>query len=233
MFLETILDHCEEKGAALPISVLDEIDAAYLFGVSKNSEIRFRWQTLCLRSDDTKIFPQVRNFVISQGRMKFVRPLYRALRNSTSGKVLAVTTFEEFKDTYHPIARKMIASDLAKANETDPISSTEQLQAEVESIVSDRSGDTRRKSMRRKHSFTHRYESDIVSSEDSIHFEKHLNISEDAQQNVAKPNSDQTMRKPSSAASTKNNESGTSPLVFLAFGTSAAMMVLHYLSEKK
>lgn len=47
-----------------------------------------------------------------QGRMKFVRPLYRALCKSEKGKELAISTFLMKKDFYHPICAKMVASDL-------------------------------------------------------------------------------------------------------------------------
>ncbi len=51
-------------------------------------------------------------FITSQGRMKFVRPLYRALHESEMGRDLAVDAFLKNKDFYHPICAKMIASDL-------------------------------------------------------------------------------------------------------------------------
>lgn len=54
-------------------------------------------------------------FITSQGRMKFVRPLYRALHESKMGKDLAVDAFLKNKDFYHPICAKMIASDLQLA----------------------------------------------------------------------------------------------------------------------
>jgi leukotriene-A4 hydrolase len=44
--------------------------------------------------------------------MKYLRPLYRALFRSKMGKQAAVDTFQEAKDTYHPIAKKMLAQDL-------------------------------------------------------------------------------------------------------------------------
>ena len=54
------------------------------------------------------------DFVTCQGRMKFVRPLYRALRDSpcAGAKETAISTFVENADFYHPICRKMVASDL-------------------------------------------------------------------------------------------------------------------------
>lgn len=51
-------------------------------------------------------------FITTQGRMKYVRPLYRALHESKMGKDLAVDAFLKNKDFYHPICAKMIASDL-------------------------------------------------------------------------------------------------------------------------
>jgi leukotriene-A4 hydrolase len=51
--------------------------------------------------------------VKSQGRMKYLRPLYRALRlYKDGGRAFAEKTFEEARRMYHPIAEKMVASDL-------------------------------------------------------------------------------------------------------------------------
>lgn len=47
-----------------------------------------------------------------QGRMKFLRPLYRALFRSKAGKQAALDTFAACRATYHPIAQKMVAADL-------------------------------------------------------------------------------------------------------------------------
>lgn len=44
--------------------------------------------------------------------MKYVRPLYRALLRSKMGKQVALDTFKENRDGYHPIAQKMLAQDL-------------------------------------------------------------------------------------------------------------------------
>ncbi|KJE92810.1 leukotriene A4 hydrolase [Capsaspora owczarzaki ATCC 30864] len=91
---------------------LDKMDATYDFTASRNSEIRFRWQSLCLRASYTKIFPHVVDFVTSQGRMKFVRPLYRALFNCDKAGDLAVTTFQKHRHIYHNICASMVAKDL-------------------------------------------------------------------------------------------------------------------------
>jgi leukotriene-A4 hydrolase len=51
-------------------------------------------------------------FVTSQGRMKYVRPLYREMFKSPMAKTLAIETFLKHASSYHPIARKMVAADL-------------------------------------------------------------------------------------------------------------------------
>lgn len=66
-------------------------------------------------------------FITSQGRMKFVRPLFRALHESEMGRDLAVDAFLKNKDFYHPICAKMIASDLkltAAKPANEPVPST-------------------------------------------------------------------------------------------------------------
>ncbi len=67
----------------------------------------------CACTGDETVFPLAAGFLEEQGRMKFTRPLYRALfRCGPNGKALALKTFQESGNKLHPIARKMVASDL-------------------------------------------------------------------------------------------------------------------------
>ena len=63
------------------------------------------------------MLPRVRQFLGEQGRMKFLRPLYRALFASKRPalKAAAVETFQGSREGYHPIAAKMVAADLKLA----------------------------------------------------------------------------------------------------------------------
>ena len=74
------------------------MDRTYAFSESKNAEIMLRWHTLCLESEAAWVLPAVVEFITSQGRMKFARPLYRLLRDTSIGKQLAIDTFEANKD---------------------------------------------------------------------------------------------------------------------------------------
>ena len=70
------------------------------------------WLKVCIAAEDDAALEDALAFAREQGRMKFVRPLYKALHKSKMGKDKAFAQFQELQDTYHPIARKMIAADL-------------------------------------------------------------------------------------------------------------------------
>jgi leukotriene-A4 hydrolase len=85
----------------------------YKFADSKNSEIFFRWSNLCIRSGNEEAYASIASFIQGQGRMKFVRPLYKGLfQRGGSAKELAVETFTANRHNYHPICAKMVATDL-------------------------------------------------------------------------------------------------------------------------
>lgn len=96
----------------LKVGTLRAMNALYSFSASKNSEILVRYCRLAIAAEDESILPVAIRFITSQGRMKFIRPIYKALFSSKIGKEIAVQTFLANKDFYHPIGAKMVASDL-------------------------------------------------------------------------------------------------------------------------
>lgn len=62
---------------------------------------------------DESVYPLVKALLCDQGRMKYLRPIYRALAATPSGKEFAKAVFAEAGPTYHPIASKMVGADLA------------------------------------------------------------------------------------------------------------------------
>lgn len=46
------------------------MDELYKLTAVRNSEIRFRWQMICLKADYEKIYPEVVAFSTTMGRMK-------------------------------------------------------------------------------------------------------------------------------------------------------------------
>ncbi|RUS20447.1 peptidase family M1-domain-containing protein [Endogone sp. FLAS-F59071] len=107
VFLERLTDL-----APLPHRLLVRMDELYKLTPIGNADIRFRWQQLCLLADYEPIYPSVVEFVTEQGRMKFVRPLYRLLSLAKNGSELAKRTYLENKSFYHPIAAALIEKDI-------------------------------------------------------------------------------------------------------------------------
>ncbi|KAJ3129065.1 hypothetical protein HK098_002657 [Nowakowskiella sp. JEL0407] len=93
-------------------SFLQYFDEVYGFSNVKNSEIKFRFLWLCLNAEYEAVFSIVAEFLGQIGRMKYIRPLYRALSKCANGKKLARETFLKYRDFYHPIAVQMVAKDL-------------------------------------------------------------------------------------------------------------------------
>ncbi|KAL6769065.1 LTA4 [Auxenochlorella protothecoides x Auxenochlorella symbiontica] len=84
----------------------------YHFDDSKNAELRRAWYSLCIKAGDLAILPQTLAFLSEQGRMKYLRPLYRALYANPKSRQAALDTFATHREMYHPIAAKMVATDL-------------------------------------------------------------------------------------------------------------------------
>eukprot|EP00474_Spongospora_subterranea_P009862 CRZ10320.1 hypothetical protein [Spongospora subterranea] len=108
IFLDCLL----EKSSKLNISLLEKIEAKCHFTEQCNAEIKLRWFQLCLSLKYEPIVDHVVKFITTQGRMKYVRPLYRCLFASGFATETAVATFKKHRQFYHPIAEKMISHDL-------------------------------------------------------------------------------------------------------------------------
>lgn len=109
------LDALLARDRPLSRATIARMKDLYRMHESHNSEVLFRFCMLAVAAGDEAILPVVVRFITSQGRMKFVRPLYRSLFRSDMGKEIAVKTFLANKDFYHPIAAKMVAADLSSA----------------------------------------------------------------------------------------------------------------------
>ncbi|XP_032519652.2 leukotriene A-4 hydrolase isoform X1 [Danaus plexippus] len=63
----------------LPVEKLRFLGREYKINDSKNTEIIYRWLRICIRSKDQDRVDDALAFVNHQGRMKYVRPIYRDL----------------------------------------------------------------------------------------------------------------------------------------------------------
>lgn len=82
----------------------------YDFVSSKNVEIKSAYYQLALKASDPTASYGAAELLGTVGRMKFVRPLFRALNKVN--RDLALETFAKNKEFYHPICRGMVEKDL-------------------------------------------------------------------------------------------------------------------------
>jgi leukotriene-A4 hydrolase len=114
--LVAFLERLSELRAMTPLALpaLKALDAAYALSAARNAEVRAAWLRLRVAAGDADCLPAVRTFLTEQGRMKYLRPLYRQLRRSRvpALRTAAADIFAQARAGYHPIAAKMVAQDL-------------------------------------------------------------------------------------------------------------------------
>lgn len=114
------LDRLAELRSMTPLAapMARALAAAYGLDAATNCEIRAAWYKLGIAAGDAAVYPGVADLLRSQGRMKYLRPLYRALfRAGGDARRLALDTFAAARGSYHPIAAKMVAADLGLRGE--------------------------------------------------------------------------------------------------------------------
>ncbi|TMW61660.1 hypothetical protein Poli38472_010723 [Pythium oligandrum] len=119
LLLDTLLLNQSENGVVFTPVHLDAIDAFAnnTLTTSGNAELRFRWYTLSLRAKDPRQNDNIARFLGEQGRMKYVRPLFRDLVKFSS-KAHAARILAQTKSMYHPICAKMLQRDVDEAKDT-------------------------------------------------------------------------------------------------------------------
>jgi len=93
---------------ALPDTItgprLADLDKTFKLSSSGNSEIEFSWLKIAIRNHYQPAFAGLDHFLTSQGRRKFVAPLYADLAKTDWGKKLAMEIYKRARPTYHSVA---------------------------------------------------------------------------------------------------------------------------------
>lgn len=104
---------CEMRGMkALHKSITRKMNELYQLDEIRNSEVRAKWCVLCIEAEDEAILENAKAFVSEQGRMKFLKPIYRALYKSKMGKDIVGPLFEQNKPFYTPWAISCVAKEM-------------------------------------------------------------------------------------------------------------------------
>ena len=96
----------------LEIAKIEKMSELYSLGKSPNVEILFRWIRLGLKAKWDPSVKEALNLVNIQGRMKFVRPLYRDLYAWEEKRQQAVDNFIAHRDEMMFVCAEMVAKDL-------------------------------------------------------------------------------------------------------------------------
>jgi len=89
------------------------LDETFALDGQGNYEVLVEWLTIAAGSNHAPSLPRVRQVLTDVGRMKYLKPLYQALKNNEDTLALAREVFEQVKHTYHPLAKGAIAPLLA------------------------------------------------------------------------------------------------------------------------
>ncbi|MDQ3074339.1 MAG: M1 family metallopeptidase [Pseudomonadota bacterium] len=87
-----------------PTARLASLDRAYGLATEGNNEVRFAFLTLAVAARYDPAIPALEQFLLMQGRRKFVRPLITALAADAAwGRPIATRVYAEARPLYHPV----------------------------------------------------------------------------------------------------------------------------------
>jgi len=93
---------------ALPDTIaaarLADLDRAHKMSSTGNSEVLFAWLQVAIRNRYQPAFAALEKFLTSQGRRKFLAPLYTELAKTDWGRVMATDIYRRARPTYHSVA---------------------------------------------------------------------------------------------------------------------------------
>lgn len=89
----------------LTIGQLRELDEAFGLSRQGNSEVLFAWLMIAVRNRYEPAVPALDTFLTSQGRRKFLTPLYQGLMDEGDwGRSLARDIYRRARPLYHPVS---------------------------------------------------------------------------------------------------------------------------------
>jgi leukotriene-A4 hydrolase len=93
----------------ISLTQMAALDQAFNFTKSGNSEILFAWLKLSIKRRYEPAMPELETFLTSQGRRKFVAPLYKTLMEQESwGKDMAKRVYTTARPLYHEVTRSTV-----------------------------------------------------------------------------------------------------------------------------
>jgi leukotriene-A4 hydrolase len=85
---------------------MHELDAAFRFTQSGNSEIKAAWFEKVIPNNYNGLGNSVEDFLVEVGRRKFLTPIYKALLKSNGGLPAAKAIYAKARPNYHAVSRE-------------------------------------------------------------------------------------------------------------------------------
>lgn len=95
-------------GDSLSVEKMKNLDDAFHFTQSGNSEIQCDWYLLAIKNKYEIAYPFLEKFLITVGRRKFLKPLYTALAQTPSGKEIGKRIYSKARGGYHAVSIQTI-----------------------------------------------------------------------------------------------------------------------------
>jgi len=95
-----------------PLALLEALDGRFSLTRSSNYEILSAWLELALSAGYPPAVARTEEVLAQVGRMKYLRPLYRALAARPETRPVAEACFTRCRSHYHPIAQQVVEAVL-------------------------------------------------------------------------------------------------------------------------
>lgn len=94
--------------AAITTTQLKQLDDAFKFTKTGNSEIADLWFVISVRAGYTPAYDAMDRFLSSVGRRKFLEPLYGEMMKTQKNAEMAKRIYAKYRQNYHPIAQESL-----------------------------------------------------------------------------------------------------------------------------
>ena len=94
--------------AAIPPARMRELDDAFGFTREGNAEVLSEWLLLAVRHGYAGADARLEEFLTTQGRRKYVKPLFEELVKTEAGRRRAAQIYEKARPLYHTISRTTV-----------------------------------------------------------------------------------------------------------------------------
>lgn len=102
--------HFLQQLRSVPLSAAQvrDLDSRFQLSKSGNSEILFAWLRVAVAREYAPAVPALERFLTSQGRRKFLAPLYEDLMASSWGRPIAQRLYETARPSYHAVSTRTL-----------------------------------------------------------------------------------------------------------------------------